>query len=109
MGRVSILSHPAYHFAGQEFTESRVQDPSLQYAAPGQPVDELALAEIKSAILAKLRLTIGKDAAMATKHDWYKAAALETLIQATRSAAAMISIESLSIATFMARASPRLI
>jgi starch phosphorylase len=40
------------------------------------PVDELALAEIKSAILAKLTLAIGKDAAMATRHDWYKAAAL---------------------------------
>jgi starch phosphorylase len=40
------------------------------------PVDELALGEIKSAILAKLTLTIGKDAAMATRHDWYKAAAL---------------------------------
>jgi starch phosphorylase len=39
-------------------------------------VDELALAEIKSAILAKLTLAIGKDAVMATRHDWYKAAAL---------------------------------
>jgi glycogen phosphorylase len=39
-------------------------------------VDELALAEIKSAILAKLTLTIGKDTALATRHDWYKAAAL---------------------------------
>ena len=36
----------------------------------------MALAEIKSAILAKLRLAIGKDAEMATRHDWYKAAAL---------------------------------
>jgi starch phosphorylase len=51
-------------------------DHTFHYSAPGQPVDELALAEIKSAILAKLRLAIGKDAAMATKHDWYKAAAL---------------------------------
>ena len=42
---------------------------------PGQPIDELALAEIKGAILAKLRLAIGKDAGMATRHDWYKAAA----------------------------------
>jgi starch phosphorylase len=40
------------------------------------PVDELALAEIKSAILAKLTLAIGKDTALATRHDWYKAAAL---------------------------------
>jgi starch phosphorylase len=40
------------------------------------PIDELALAEIKSAILVKLTLTIGKDAAIATKHDWYKATAL---------------------------------
>ncbi len=37
-------------------------------------VDELALADIKSAILVKLRLAIGKEAAFATKHDWYKAA-----------------------------------
>ena len=46
------------------------------FPLPGQPVDELALAEIKSAILVKLRLAIGKDAGMATQHDWYKAAAL---------------------------------
>jgi hypothetical protein len=46
------------------------------YPALGQPVDELALAEIKGAILAKLRLAIGKDAGMATRRDWYKAAAL---------------------------------
>jgi len=48
----------------------------VNYPAPGQPIDELALAEIKSAILAKLRLAIGKDAGMASRHDWYKAAAL---------------------------------
>src|SRR3978361_366786 len=46
------------------------------YPTLGQPVDELALTEIKSAILTKLRLASGKDAEMATKHDWYKAAAL---------------------------------
>src|SRR6266702_4250382 len=46
------------------------------YPAPGQPIDELALTEIKGAILAKLRLAIGKDAGMATRRDWYKAAAL---------------------------------
>ena len=46
------------------------------HPALGQPVDELALAEIKGAILAKLRLAIGKDAGMATRHDWYMAAAL---------------------------------
>src|SRR5580698_6664814 len=46
------------------------------FPALNQPVDELALAEIKSAILTKLRLAIGKDAGMATRHDWYKAAAL---------------------------------
>ena len=54
-----------------------MQDLALQnYPVPGQPIDELALAEIKGAILAKLRLAIGKDAGMATKRDWYKAAAL---------------------------------
>jgi starch phosphorylase len=40
------------------------------YPALGQPIDELALAEIKGAILAKLRLAIGKDAGMATRRDW---------------------------------------
>src|SRR5579859_1897846 len=53
-------------------------EPSIpvNFPTPGQPVDELALTEIKSAILAKLRLAIGKDAGMATRYDWYKAAAL---------------------------------
>src|SRR6476469_7416719 len=46
------------------------------YPAAGQPIDELQLAEIKGAILAKLRLAIGKDSGMATKRDWYMAAAL---------------------------------
>jgi glycogen phosphorylase len=46
------------------------------FPAPGQPVDELAVAEIKSDILAKLRLAIGKEASQATAHDWYAAAAL---------------------------------
>jgi len=53
-----------------------VQDPTFHPQPPGQPVDELALTEIKSAILTKLRLAIGKEASMATRHDWYKAAAL---------------------------------
>ena len=50
--------------------------PLQHYPAPGQPIDELQLAEIKGAILAKLRLAIGKDSGMATKRDWYMAAAL---------------------------------
>src|SRR5262245_43294245 len=50
--------------------------PLQHYPAPGQPIDELQLAEIKGAILAKLRLAIGKDAGMATRHDWYAAATL---------------------------------
>src|SRR3979409_1746890 len=56
----------------------RLSDPSFptHFPALNQPIDELALAEIKSAILTKLRLAIGKDAGMATRHDWYKAAAL---------------------------------
>jgi glycogen phosphorylase len=53
----------------------KLPDPSSTDQAH-QRVDELALAEIKSAILAKLRLAIGKDVGMATRHDWYKAAAL---------------------------------
>ena len=59
------------------------------------PVDELALTEIKSAILAKLTLAIGKDTGIATRHDWYKAAALVALMQNINSAAAAISIISL--------------
>jgi starch phosphorylase len=56
----------------------KLPDPSFpsNIPAPGQPVDELALSEIKSAILTKLRLAMGKDAGMATRHDWYMAAAL---------------------------------
>ena len=50
--------------------------PLASFPASGDPIDELALAEIKSAILTKLRLAIGKDAGMATRHDWYQAAAL---------------------------------
>src|SRR3982074_1139591 len=64
-------------------TQTQWQDQALQdqpfpanYPAPGPPLDEHPLAAIKSAILAKLRLAIGKDAGMATRHDWYKAAAL---------------------------------
>jgi glycogen phosphorylase len=55
-----------------------LQEHSLSgsYPALHQPIDELALAEIKGAILAKLRLEIGKDTSMATRRDWYKAAAL---------------------------------
>jgi starch phosphorylase len=52
------------------------QSQPAKYPPLHAPVDELALGEIKSAILAKLTLAIGKDAAMATRHDWYKAAAL---------------------------------
>src|SRR5215475_2478680 len=62
--------------AGTQNCRFDVADPTFHYPAPGQPVDELAVAEIKSAILAKLRLAIGKDAAMATRHDWYHATAL---------------------------------
>jgi starch phosphorylase len=79
--RVSIPPQRAYHSTKTQKTQ--LQDVVLvdqpfpaNYPALGQPVDELALAEIKSAILTKLRLAIGKDAGMATKHDWYKAAAL---------------------------------
>jgi starch phosphorylase len=52
------------------------QSQPAKYPPLNAPVDELALAEIKSAILAKLTLAIGKDAVMASRHDWYKAAAL---------------------------------
>jgi glycogen phosphorylase len=61
-----------------QLQDPNLPDQSLPANFPGlnQPVDELALAEIKGAVLAKLRLAIGKDAGMATRHDWYKAAAL---------------------------------
>src|ERR1700687_347340 len=38
--------------------------------------DEDDIAEIKSAVLAKLTLAVGKDAAAATDRDWFVAAAL---------------------------------
>jgi starch phosphorylase len=53
-----------------------VQEQSPHQQTPSQPVDELAIAEIKSAVLTKLRLAIGKEASMATRQDWYMAAAL---------------------------------
>src|ERR1700744_2780554 len=46
------------------------------FPALDQPVDKLRLIKIKGAILSKLRLAIGKEAGMANRHDWYKAAAL---------------------------------
>jgi starch phosphorylase len=49
---------------------------STDFKPPKPSLDELALSEIKSAIVAKLTLAIGKNAGQATKHDWYKAAAL---------------------------------
>src|SRR3954466_13814002 len=52
------------------------QSPPAKFQPQKPPLDELALADVKSAILTKLTLAIGKDAAMATRHDWYKAAAL---------------------------------
>src|SRR5258705_2247907 len=77
--RVSIRALRGYCLAEPQM--SRIQDLPDQtfqgnYPAPGQPVDELALSEIKGAILAKLRLAIGKDAGMATRHHRYKAPAL---------------------------------
>ncbi len=40
------------------------------------PVDETAVSDIKSALVTKLALEIGKDASVATQHDWYRAAAM---------------------------------
>ncbi|MGJ5175574.1 glycogen/starch/alpha-glucan phosphorylase [Bradyrhizobium oligotrophicum] len=52
------------------------QPSQRSFVSTGQPVDELAVAEIKSDVLAKLRLAIGKEASQATQQDWYHAAAL---------------------------------
>ena len=52
------------------------QSTPAQFQPLNAPIDELLLAEIKSAILVKLTLGIGKEPSFATKHDWYKAAAL---------------------------------
>src|SRR6201993_5306075 len=54
----------------------KLQDHLPYQPTPSQPIDELAIAEIKSAVLTKLRLAIGKEASMATRQDWYKATAL---------------------------------
>jgi starch phosphorylase len=68
----------AYHCVRLSLRGEHLPDPSFpaNFPALDQPVDELALIEIKGAILAKLRLAIGKEAGMANRHDWYKAAAL---------------------------------
>jgi starch phosphorylase len=42
----------------------------------GAPVDDDELDQIKSAVLAKLALDLGKDASVATDRDWFVAAAL---------------------------------
>ena len=49
------------------------RDPLLQ---SGPAAGEDALIEIKSAVLAKLVLAVGKDAGSATDRDWFLAAAL---------------------------------
>lgn len=49
---------------------------SGQFQPVNAPIDELALGDIKSAILSKLTLAVGRDAVVASRHDWYKAAAL---------------------------------
>src|SRR3954468_20869352 len=43
---------------------------------PGEVPSEEDLAEIKSAVLAKLAITVGKDAGSATDRDWFVAATL---------------------------------
>src|SRR5581483_12301900 len=73
---VSMPRHTAYDFARSRFQEFEVQDHLPYQPTPSQPIDELAIAEIKSAVLTKLRLAIGKEASMATRQDWYKATAL---------------------------------
>jgi starch phosphorylase len=47
----------------------------LRFPVPIPPEDE-KLAEIKSAVLAKLALAVGKDVSSATDRDWFVAAAL---------------------------------
>src|SRR6201987_237271 len=73
---VSMPRHTAYDFARSRVQEFEVQDLLPYQPTPSQPIDELAIAEIKSAVLTKLRLAIGKEASMATRQDWYKATAL---------------------------------
>jgi starch phosphorylase len=73
---VSIRPQGAYDGASHGIQILPEPSHPVNSPTPGQPIDELALSEIKSSILAKLRLAIGKDAGMATRHDWYKAAAL---------------------------------
>ncbi len=67
----SIHSHIRWRDAGQRFSGL-----GAPISAPGVPPDETDIAEIKSAVLAKLTLAVGKDATAATDRDWYVAAAL---------------------------------
>src|SRR6516164_988226 len=48
----------------------------LDEGATGMASHETDIAEVRSAILAKLTLAVGKDPAQATNRDWFVAAAL---------------------------------
>src|SRR5262249_60280111 len=48
----------------------------LSTHAAGAPASDDEIDEIKSAVLAKLALDLGKDASVATDRDWFVAAAL---------------------------------
>ncbi|MBC7578422.1 MAG: glycogen/starch/alpha-glucan phosphorylase [Tardiphaga sp.] len=79
MRRVPETVECAYAFSiGTQIRISGLSEQSIpaKFQPHNPPLDEPALEEIKSAILTKLTLTIGKDAAIATKHDWYTATAL---------------------------------
>ena len=64
-----IMNDPS---SAREF-RNVARDPLLQ---SGPAAGEEALIEIKSAVLAKLVLAVGKDAGSATDRDWFLAAAL---------------------------------
>ena len=64
----------ARRLAGRKREVSANGDMTLPAAA--KPLDDDDFAEIKSAVLAKLALAVGKDAGAATGRDWFVAAAL---------------------------------
>ena len=55
---------------------NHTDDRDLSTGAAIAPAEDDSIDEIKSAVLAKLALGVGKDASMATDRDWFVAAAL---------------------------------
>src|SRR5215475_10434293 len=70
------MDKPRFALAGAELRANHTGDGDLSRHLATAPVENDDLDEIKSAVLAKLALNLGKDASVATDRDWFVAAAL---------------------------------